>query len=110
MDIDRVGERHYRLNEKVIAYLTRYEELEEIIAVLGIEELSREDKQIFYRARKLRYYFTQPMYVAANFTGIPGEFVKIEDILNDVEGILNGTWDDVDEMEFSMIGSYSKTH
>ena len=50
------------------------------------------------------------MYVAANFTGMPGEFVKIEDILNDVEGILNGTWDDVDEMEFSMIGSYSKTH
>ena len=92
----------------MIAYLTRYQELEEIIAVLGIEELSREDKEIFYRSRKLRYYFTQPMYVAQDFTGIPGEFVEIGDILNDVEGILSGKYDDVDELEFSMIGSYSK--
>ncbi len=108
IDIDKVGARHYHLNEKVIAYLTRYQELEEIIAVLGIEELSREDKEIFYRSRKLRYYFTQPMYVAQDFTGIPGEFVEIGDILNDVEGILSGKYDDVDELEFSMIGSYSK--
>lgn len=108
IDVDRVGFRHYHLNETVIAYLTRYQELEEIIAVLGIEELSREDKEIFYRSRKLRYYFTQPMFVASDFTGIPGEYVKIDEILDDVEGILDGRWDQADEQEFSMIGSYSR--
>ena len=110
IDADKVGERHYNLHEKVIAYLTRYQELEEIIAVLGIEELSREDKNIFYRSRKLQNYFTQPMFVAQDFTGIPGEFVKIEDILNDVEGILEGRYDDLDEQDFFMIGSYSGKH
>lgn len=108
IDIDKVGERHYRLNEQVIAYLTRYQELEEIIAVLGIEELSAADKQIFYRSRKLRYYFTQPLFVAADFTGIPGEFVEIADLLDDVEGIVTGRWDQIEEQEFSMIGSYIK--
>lgn len=106
IDIEKVGERHYRLVETVLQYLARYEELEEIIAVLGIEELSNEDKLIFYRSRKLRNYFTQPMSVAENFTGIPGVYVKIEDILDDVEGILSGRWDDVDEAEFFMIGTY----
>ena len=106
IDIEKVGERHYRLVETVLQYLARYEELEEIIAVLGIEELSNEDKQIFYRSRKLRNYFTQPMSVAENFTGIPGVYVTIGDILDDVEGILSGEWDDVDEAEFFMIGTY----
>lgn len=106
IDIEKIGERHYRLVEMVLKYLARYQELEEIIAVLGIEELSSEDKQIFYRSRKLRNYFTQPMSVAENFTGIPGEYVKIGDILNDVEGILSGIYDDVDEVNFFMIGKY----
>lgn len=106
IDPEKIGERHYHLVEEVIAYLARYEELEEIIAVLGIEELSEKDKNIFYRSRKLRNYFTQPMFVAENFTGIPGEFVSIEDVLNDVEAILKGTYDDMDEGIFSFIGSY----
>ena len=93
---------------EVIRYLSRYEELEEIIAVLGIEELSQADYQIFNRSRKLRNYFTQPMYVAENFTGIPGEYVDIKDVLIDVEDILSGVYDDVDEAEFSFIGSYYK--
>ncbi|MFR5600867.1 MAG: hypothetical protein ACLTKI_00220 [Lachnospiraceae bacterium] len=109
MEVEMVGERHYRLNSTVIAYLQRYQELEEIIAVLGIEELSQEDKQIFYRSRKLRNYFTQPMFVASDFTGIPGEYVEIGDVLDDVEGILSGQWDDRDEQEFFMIGSYKKS-
>ena len=104
IDIEKVGEKHYRLVETVLKYYSRYRDLEEIIAVLGIEELSEEDTRIFYRTRKLRNYFTQPMYVAEQFTGIPGQFVKIEDILNDVEKILNGTYDDVDESRFSYIG------
>lgn len=106
IDAEKIGERHYHLVENVIRYLARYEELEEIIAVLGIEELSQEDKQIFYRSRKLRNYFTQPMFVAENFTGIPGEFVKIDDVLRDVEDILDGRYDDVDEGKFFMIGKY----
>ncbi len=104
IDIEKVGERHYRLVEEVLKYLTRYQELEEIIAVLGIEELSREDKLIFYRSRKLRNYFTQPMTVAAQFNGVPGEYVDIQDVLRDVEDILAGVYDDVDESAFYFIG------
>ena len=105
MEVERVGKRHYDLHEKVIAYLQRYQELEEIIAVLGIEELSQQDKEIFYSSRKLRNYFTQPMFVAQDFTGIPGVYVEIADVLDDVEAILNGSYDDRDEDEFFMIGS-----
>ena len=108
IDIDKVGEKHYYLVNEVIRYLARYEELEEIIAVLGIEELSKADREIFFRSRKLRNYFTQPMFVAENFTGIPGEFVDIKDVLIDVEDILNGVYDDVDEDAFAFIGSYHK--
>ena len=88
----------------MLKVLTRYNELEEIITVLGIEELSEEDKMIFYRARKLRNYFSQPMFVAEPYTGIPGQFVKVEDVLNDVENILSGKYDDIDESNFLFIG------
>jgi F-type H+-transporting ATPase subunit beta len=108
IDIEKIGEKHYYLVGEVIRYLVRYEELEEIIAVLGIEELSKTDYEIFQRSRRLRNYFTQPMYVAENFTGIPGEFVEIQDVLKDVEDILNGVYDDVDEQEFAFIGCYYK--
>ena len=105
IDIELIGERHYNLVQKVLSYLTRYEELEEIIAVLGIDELSQDDKLIFYRSRKLRNYFTQPMFVAENYTNIPGKFVLLEDVLNDVESILNGNYDSIDESKFLYIGS-----
>ena len=106
IDVEKIGERHYNLVEQVLKTLTRYNELEEIITVLGIEELSEEDKGIFYRARKLRNYFSQPMFVAEPYTGIPGKFVKIEDILTDVENILSGRYDDIDESKFLYIGNY----
>lgn len=106
IDIEKIGEKQYRLVEEVLRYLTRYEELEEIIAVLGIEELSNEDKNIFYRSRKLRNYFTQPMFVAEDYTNIPGEFVNIDDVLIDVENILSGLYDNVDESKFLFIGKY----
>lgn len=106
VDIEKIGERHFKLIEEVLRYLTRYKELEEIIAILGIEELSEDDKHIFYRSRKLRYYFSQPMFVAEPFTNIPGEFVKIEDVLIDVENILNGVYDNVEESKFLFIGKY----
>ena len=106
IDVDKIGKRHYDLVGKTLQYLSRYKELEEIIAILGIEELSDEDKNIFYRSRKLRNYFSQPMFVAEAYTNIPGEYVKIEDILNDVENIINGTYDGIDESKFLYIGAY----
>lgn len=109
IDPSVVGERHYKLVEEVLKYLTRYEELEEIIAVLGIDELSQNDKDIFYRSRKIRNYFTQPMFVAENYTNIPGKFVKIEDVLDDVENIINGKFDNIDEDKFLYIGTIKET-
>ncbi len=107
IDIEKIGEKHYNLVSEVLRYLTRYEELEEMIAVLGIDELSEEDKQIFYRSRKIRNYFTQPMFVAENYTSIKGEIVSITDVLKDVENILNGKYDNVDESKFLYIGKYN---
>lgn len=104
IDIDKIGQRHYNLVEQSLKYLSRYKELEEIISVLGIDELSEEDKAIFYRSRKLRNYFSQPLHVSEQFTGIKGEYVEIEDILNDVEGILNGRYDRLEEDKFLYIG------
>ena len=97
IDPEKLGQKHYGLVKETLRYLSRYEELEEIIAVLGIDELSEEDKQIFYRSRKLRNYFTQPFFVSENFTGIPGVMVDIADTLKDVDEILQGKYDDVDE-------------
>ena len=97
IDPEKVGEKHYNLVKETLRYLSRYEELEEIIAVLGIDELSEEDKMIFYRSRKLRNYFTQPLFVSENYTGIKGEMVDIKDTLKDVEDILTGKYDDIDE-------------
>jgi len=108
VDPDIIGKRHFDLIEQSLKYLTRYTELEEIIVVLGIEELSEDDRQIFYRSRKLRNYFSQPLFVSEQYTGIPGQLVDIEDVLDDVENILNGAYDDVDESKFLYIGSYGK--
>ncbi len=106
IDPEVVGERHFTLVERALRCLSRYDELEQIVAVLGIDELSQEDHDTFYRARKLRNYFSQPMYVAEQYTGIPGQFVPIEDVLDDVYAILNGDCDDVEESDFSYIGAY----
>lgn len=108
VDPSIIGERHYNLIEKVLSFLTRYTELEEIIVVLGIEELSEEDKQIFYRSRKLKNYFSQPLFVSEQYTGMPGKLVDIQDVLDDVENIVNGVYDNLDESVFLYIGSYGK--
>ena len=106
IDPEVVGERHFKLVERTLSCLSRYEELEQIVAVLGIDELSESDYNTFFRARKIRNYFSQPMFVAEQYTGIPGEFVKIENVLNDVEAILDGRLDNVDENDFTYIGAY----
>ena len=108
IDPDRVGLTHYKLVQQTLSYLTRYEELEEIIAVLGIDELSDEDKKVFYRSRKLRNYFTQPLFVSENYTGKAGKMVNIKDTLTDVEDILNGKYDDTDESSLLYRGSLNE--
>ena len=108
IDIEKIGERHYTLVEKVLKHLTRAEELEEIIAVLGVDELSQDDQNIFYRSRKIRNYFSQPMFVAENYTSIPGKFVDINDCLTDLEEIIKGTYDDMDESKLLYIGKINE--
>lgn len=107
VDVTKIGERHYNLLKQTLAHYTRYDELEEVIAILGIDEISDEDKNIFYRTRKLRNYFSQPLFSAESFTNMPGVQVAIEDVLNDVENILNGTYDYIDELSFLFIGKYN---
>lgn len=108
IDPERVGDKHYDLVQESLKYLARYNELEEIIAVLGIDELSEEDRNIFYRSRKLRNYFTQPLFVSENYTGIKGKMVDIKDVLIDVEDILLGKYDDVDESKFLYKGAMNE--
>ena len=108
IDIEKIGERHYNLVEQVLKYLTRAEELEEIIAVLGVDELSQDDQNIFYRSRKIRNYFSQPLFVAENYTSIPGKFVDINDCLTDLEEIIKGTYDDMDESKLLYIGKINE--
>ena len=108
IDPEIVGDKHYDLVQETLRYLVRYNELEEIIAVLGIDELSEEDRKIFYRSRKLRNYFTQPLFVSENYTGIKGKMVDIKDALIDTEDILKGKYDEVDEGEFLYRGTMNE--
>lgn len=101
-----VGERHYKIADEVKYILQRYTELQEIINVLGIAELSEADKKLVNRARKVRNFFSQPFYVSEKFTGLPGTFIEIEDLLTSVEKILQGEYDERSEGDFLFIGSW----
>ena len=85
--------------------LQRYKDLQDIIAILGIEELSDEDKQAVARARKIEKFLSQPMFVAAQFTGLEGKYVKIEDTIRGFKEIVDGKHDDVPEQAFYMVGT-----
>ncbi|SHE89927.1 F-type H+-transporting ATPase subunit beta [Fodinibius roseus] len=100
-----VGDRHYRVAQQVKETLAQYEELKDIISMLGMEELSAEDRQTVSRARRLERFFTQPFYVTEQFTGIEGKNVSIEDAISGCERILDGEFDDVPEKELFMIGT-----
>jgi len=102
---DLVGEEHYRVATEVKRVLQRYKDLQDIIAILGIEELSEEDKQTVFRARKLQKFMAQPLHVAEIFNGIPGVHVKIEDTVASFARIIDGELDDKPEDEFYNIGS-----
>ena len=100
-----VGEEHYEVAQRVQEILQRYRDLREIIAILGIDELSDEDKMIVSRARKIQFFLTQPFTVAQAFTGINGEYVKIEDTVRGFKGLVEGEYDDVPEQAFMLVGN-----
>ena len=100
-----IGDRHYDIARDVQGVLQKYKDLQDIIAILGMDELSDEDKQIVSRARKIQKFFSQPFFVAEQFTGTPGRYVELEDTISGFEGILKGEADDVPENAFAYVGS-----
>lgn len=105
LDPNTVGEEHYKVAQDVKILLQRYKELQDIIAILGMDELSDEDKQVVQRARKAQRYMSQPFHVAEQFTGFPGKFVKLEDTIRGFKMILNGELDQYPEGAFAYKGA-----
>jgi F-type H+-transporting ATPase subunit beta len=105
MDRHFLGDRHYSVAEGVREHLARYRELEDVISMLGMEELSEMDRRIVMRARKLQRYLTQPFHVTAAFTGSNGASVPLETILQDCEAFLRGEFDGASEDQCYMRGS-----
>jgi F-type H+/Na+-transporting ATPase subunit beta len=103
LDPEVVGEEHYAIAREVQRVLQQYKELQDIIAILGMEELSDDQKQIVGRARRLQRFFAQPFYVAEQFTGNPGVYIKLEDTIRDAKDILAGKYDDKPESWFYMV-------
>ena len=104
LEPDVVGQRHYQVARATQELLQRYRELQDIIAILGMEELSEEDKRAVERARLIQQFFSQPLFVAETFTGLEGRYVKLEDTLRSFEAILGGELDYYPEAAFSMAG------
>ncbi len=100
-----VGEEHYNVAQGVKKILQNYQDLQDIINILGIDELSDEDKTIVGRARRIQRFLSQPFSVAEQFTGIPGKYVKLEDTIKGFKGILNGDYDHLPEQAFLMVGT-----
>jgi F-type H+/Na+-transporting ATPase subunit beta len=103
-----VSDEHYQTTTRVQEVLQRYKDLQDIIAILGIDELTDEDKLIVSRARKIQRFLSQPNFVAEQFTGTPGEYVKLEDTITGFQEILDGKHDDLPEQAFYMVGTIEK--
>jgi F-type H+-transporting ATPase subunit beta len=99
-----VGEEHYRVARQVQQVLQRYRDLQDIIAILGVEELSAEDKQVVDRARRVERFFSQPFFTAAQFTGLEGKYVSREDTVRAFKEILEGKYDHLPESAFMYKG------
>ncbi len=102
---DIVGDEHYNTAQAVKKILQRYKDLQDIIAILGLDELSEEDKLTVSRARKVQRFFSQPFFVGEQFTGIPGKYVKVEDTIKGFREIIEGKCDDLPEQAFYMVGT-----
>jgi len=105
LDPGVVGQEHYRVAREVQQILQRYKDLQDIIAILGIDELSEEDKQIVRRARKMQRFLSQPFFVAEAFTGKPGKYVKVEDTIKGFAELISGNLDHIPEQCFYMAGA-----
>ncbi|MEW5806909.1 MAG: F0F1 ATP synthase subunit beta [Acidobacteriota bacterium] len=105
MDPRILGEEHYRTARAVQGVLQRYKELQDIIAILGIDELSEEDKIIVSRARKIQRFLSQPFFVAEEFTGMPGKYVELKDTIRGFKELVDGKHDEIPEQAFYMVGS-----
>ncbi len=108
LDPEIVGEDHYRVANETKRVLQRYKDLQDIIAILGIEELSEDDKKLVYRARKIQRFLSQPFFVGEVFTGKPGKYVTLQETIEAFAEILEGKLDDKDEQDFYMKGSISE--
>ncbi len=105
LEADVVGKEHYETARKVQEILQKYMELQDIIAILGMEELSEEDKLTVYRARKIQKFLSQPFHVAENFTGVPGKYVPLKDTIRGFQAIINGEMDEYPEAAFFNVGT-----
>lgn len=105
LEADVVGEEHYETARKVQEYLQKYKELQDIIAILGMEELSEEDKKVVARARKVQKFLSQPFHVAEVFTGIPGKYVPLRETIRGFKMIVNGEMDEYPENAFFNVGT-----
>jgi F-type H+-transporting ATPase subunit beta len=105
LDPNVVGEEHYNMAREVQRILQRYKDLQDIIAILGMDELSEDDKVIVQRARKIQKFLSQPNFVAEQFTGLPGRYVKLEDTIRSFKGLVAGEYDHLPEQAFYMVGA-----
>lgn len=105
LDPNIIGEEHYEVTRKVLEILQKYKELQDIIAILGMDELSDEDKETVNRARKIQRFLSQPFFVAEQFSGIQGKYVKLEDTIKGFKEIIEGKHDDLPEQAFYMVGT-----
>lgn len=105
LDPEVIGEEHYDTTRKVLEILQKYKELQDIIAILGMDELSEEDKETVNRARKIQRFLSQPFFVAEQFSGIPGKYVKLEDTIKGFKEIIEGKHDNLPEQAFYMVGT-----
>ena len=109
MDPRVIGERHYRVAREVQGILQKYKDLQDIIAILGLDELSDEDKVTVARARRIERFLSQPFFVAEQFTGTPGKFVSLEDTIDAFERLISGEFDDLPERAFLYVGTIDET-
>ncbi|MHC4760231.1 MAG: F0F1 ATP synthase subunit beta [Planctomycetota bacterium] len=105
LDVNIVGPEHYEVAQRVLEFLQRYNSLQDIIAILGIDELSREDRQVVARARRLERFFSQPFVVTMQFTGMEGKYCPVADTVRSCREICEGTWDHLPEQSFMYIGN-----
>ena len=105
LDVQYLGERHYKVALEVQRILQRYKELQDIIAILGMDELSEEDKQLVARARRVQRFLSQPFFVATQFTGLEGKYVKLEDTISSFERVVGGEFDHLPEQAFYMVAA-----